>query len=183
MKVFEPYFEIIKEECLAIQESAYIPWPEVLLYTPGGWFVYGLFVNGKPIEQNCAGCPRTTEILASTPNVSTAGFSLLKAGAKIFSHEGYVAGITRHHMGIVVPEGDLGIQVDDQVHRWHEGHGEFSFDDQKWHKAWNNTKEDRIILLVDFVENEDGFQHIPDYLSYEDLDPKEAKIRPDLYIH
>lgn len=56
----------------------------------------------------------------------------------------------RYHLGLIVPQGELGIRVGDQTARWEEGVG-MMFDDTYDHEAWNETKETRVVLWLDIV--------------------------------
>lgn len=53
------------------------------------------------------------------------------------------------HLGLIVPS-DCCLRVGDAVKSWKEGKC-LIFDDTVEHEAWNNSKEDRIILLLDFA--------------------------------
>jgi beta-hydroxylase len=66
---------------------------------------------------------------------------------KIPMHRGYKE-IIRVHMGLVVPEGDIGFGVSDQTTKWENGKC-LAFSDFSTHYAWNNTEQDRINLIID----------------------------------
>ena len=52
------------------------------------------------------------------------------------------------HIGLVVPEGDIGFGVSDQTTKWQNGKC-LAFVDSSTHYAWNNTEQDRINLIID----------------------------------
>jgi aspartyl/asparaginyl beta-hydroxylase (cupin superfamily) len=54
------------------------------------------------------------------------------------------------HLGIIVPEGDVCLQLEDQNLRWEEGKV-MIFDDFYPHAAWNKSAATRVILMVDFL--------------------------------
>ena len=58
------------------------------------------------------------------------------------------------HLGLIIPEGDLGLRSLEETRGWEEG-GVFIFDDRLEHEAWNRTEEDRVVLLIDFVPESD----------------------------
>ena len=47
---------------------------------------------------------------------------------------------------------DCALKVDGVTVNWHEGHC-LLFDDTYEHEAWNNSKEDRIVLLIDIARS------------------------------
>jgi beta-hydroxylase len=55
------------------------------------------------------------------------------------------------HLGLIVParRQDCRMQVDEQVLHWDVGKI-FVFDDTFYHEVWNDTDEQRVILLVQF---------------------------------
>jgi hypothetical protein len=56
----------------------------------------------------------------------------------------------RIHLPLIVPEGDLGMEVNGQEVHWDEL---FAFDVRKVHTAWNFTDKPRLILLIDLFRN------------------------------
>lgn len=149
ISLLETNWEAIREECLAVTDLT--QWPERGIYE-GQWDVYGLWdLQGNLIEGHAKECPRTTEILQKIPRLRTAGFSILRAGAIIKPHLGYTDAVLRCHLGLVVPEGDCALKVEDTVYRWEEGKA-FVFDDTLLHSAWNRTNHDRYVLLLDFYK-------------------------------
>jgi beta-hydroxylase len=95
-------------------------------------------------------CPVTTEALKNIPGIINAFFSILEPGTHIPPHRGPHAGILRYHLGVIIPEGDVGIKVGGQICRWKEGESLF-FDDSFEHEAWNLSNSLRVILFVDFI--------------------------------
>jgi ornithine lipid ester-linked acyl 2-hydroxylase len=138
----------IRDECLAV--GNYVRWPESIYN--GNWDVYGIYdLQGYLIEENATRCPKTTEVLKRIPNLRTAGFSKLGAGAHIKPHKGYTDAVLRCHLGLVVPEGDCALKVEETVYRWQEGKA-FIFNDRLLHEAWNYTDSDRYVLLLDLYK-------------------------------
>jgi beta-hydroxylase len=57
--------------------------------------------------------------------------------------------LVRCHLGLVVPrEGTCEMDVDGRRVRWREGEA-FVFDDSRPHEVWNDTDEERVVLLLD----------------------------------
>ncbi len=141
----------IYREYLDIRGEA-IDWPETELYG-SGWKVFGLydFPTGQPIEANIRRCPLTASIVSENIDRHGAvGFSILKPNTRINAHQGYQGNFLRVHLGLQVPDGDCAIKVDNQVKGWKSGEL-LVFDDRVWHEAWNMTRHERVVLLVDFV--------------------------------
>ncbi len=94
-------------------------------------------------------CPRTTELLASIPNVKAAMFAELPPGASLRKHRDPYAGSLRYHLGLVTPGDDrCYIEVDGQRYSWRDGEA-VMFDETFIHRAENATDRDRIILFCD----------------------------------
>ena len=73
------------------------------------------------------------------------------AGYHIPAHRGVSKGIVRAHLGLIIPKDaeKCRIRVGDQIKVWHPGEI-FVFDDTYEHEVWNETPEERVILLFDF---------------------------------
>ena len=148
--VLEENAPIIRDELDRILPGdAFISWPETFLYNEG-WDVFGFSFFGKRIPENCALCPRTAAIVEAMAEVTTAGFSRLSPGTRIRPHTGYTDTVLRCHLGLVTPAG-CGLRVGEETRAWEEGKC-LIFDDTLEHEAWNDSKEDRIVLLLDFLK-------------------------------
>jgi hypothetical protein len=168
MRVFEDNHERIYEDYLSVKNATQ-PWPEYHLYDRG-WDVFGLFINAywmksagipNPVSSKAEGgvqvltqeCSFTRNLI--TEHVSgygTCGFSILRAGAVIKPHEGVKSNYLRMHLGLEIPEGDMGLNSDTHGSlKWEKGKAIY-FDDRRMHEAWNKTDKDRVILIVDFEE-------------------------------
>ena len=91
--------------------------------------------------------PITTALINSVA-CPTAYFSILEPGAKIKPHNGVYKGVLRYHLGLIVPSGDLFIDVDGKRLQWKEG-ADLLFDDMFTHYVENNTDQKRVILFMD----------------------------------
>ena len=138
----------IREECLGAIN--YVKWPESIY--DGKWDVFGIYnLQGDIIEDNAKNCPFTTSVLQQITNLKVAGFSRLGAGAHIKPHKGYTDEVLRCHLGLVIPEGDCALKVEETVYQWQEGKA-FIFNDRLLHEAWNYTDSDRYVLLLDLYK-------------------------------
>jgi ornithine lipid ester-linked acyl 2-hydroxylase len=113
------------------------------------WRSFFLIGYGARIEQNIARCPRTAELLATVPGLNSGFFSILKPGTHIPRHRGVTKGLLTCHLGLVVPDGQLYMEVGEQTLRWAAG-DMLVFDDTYPHEVWNDTGVTRIVLLIQF---------------------------------
>ena len=121
------------------------------LSTENNWKTFVLFGFGQRLEKNAALAPKTSDLLESVPNLQTAMFSILAPGYHIPAHKGVTKGILRSHLGLIIPKDreKCRIRVEDTITPWKEGEI-FVFDDTFEHEVWNDTDEERVILLFDF---------------------------------
>ena len=115
------------------------------------WRTFILFGFGNMLEKNCKQAPATTRLLSAVPNLQTAWFSILSPGYHIPAHRGVSKGIVRAHLGLIIPKEaeKCRMRVGDTINVWHPGKI-FVFDDTYEHEVWNDTTEERVILLFDF---------------------------------
>lgn len=115
------------------------------------WRTFILYGFGQRLETNTRLAPRTAELLDAIPNLQTAMFSILSPGYHIPAHKGVTKGILRAHIGLIVPDEaeKCRIRIDDIVVAWEPG-GLFVFDDTYEHEVWNETDQERVVLLFDF---------------------------------
>lgn len=115
------------------------------------WRTFILFGFGNRLEMNCKHAPLTTRLLESVPNLQTAWFSILSPGYHIPAHRGVSKGILRSHLGLIIPKDaeHCRMRVGDTINVWRPGEI-FVFDDTYEHEVWNDTQEERVILLFDF---------------------------------
>jgi beta-hydroxylase len=179
----EAGFPAIREECVALLGRKERLTSISLLggsHTKAGihtidWKTF-VFKSGKFIEENCARCPRTAELLRRIPGLYTAFFSVLEPHQVIAPHWGYYKGILRYHLGVVIPndnadescwlrvngdaydnalqrdkknkQRDTSSIVKGEVYHWHEGEG-IVFDDNYLHDAANTSDQVRVVLWLD----------------------------------
>jgi len=116
------------------------------------WKVFVLYGFGIPSPKNCARCPHTTRLLADVPGLQSAWFSILAPRYHIPRHRGPTKGLLKAHLGLKVPAQrlDCTMEVDDQRLNWEQGKVAV-FDDFYPHEVWNNTDEERVVLLFEFL--------------------------------
>ena len=117
------------------------------------WSTLYLWENGQPVADHIARCPRTFEAIRHlplcdiAPRAPTIMFSLLRAGARIPAHTGIINARLICHLPLVVPPG-CGFRVGNEVREWEVGKL-LIFDDTIEHEAWNDSDEDRVVLIFD----------------------------------
>ena len=113
-----------------------------------GWEVFSFYQRGKKTWTYESVCPHTRELIELVPDVVTAGFSRLVAGGHIRPHAGKRE-LIRCHLGLIVPPA-CRFRVGNETRGW-EVNKCLLFDNTFEHEAWNDSSEDRIIFVVDFV--------------------------------
>jgi len=117
------------------------------------WSILALCENGWLTPEMIRRCPRTWEAVLKAPLPRIAGwgptvvFSMLKAGARIAPHSGMYNTRLLCHLPLIVPPG-CAFRVGNQVREWEVGKL-MIFDDSIEHEAWNESDEDRVILIFD----------------------------------
>lgn len=117
------------------------------------WSSAHLYRDGVPVAANADRCPRTMAALAKLPlpdlgaRAPAIMFSRLKPGARIPAHNGAINARLICHLPLVVPEA-CGFRVGSEMREWEVGKL-LIFDDTIEHEAWNNSTEDRIVLIFD----------------------------------
>ncbi len=158
--------ESIREEALALADKARERFNPYVNHTPGAplnqwrelnnsrrWSALFLYQDGHPVEQNRSACPETTNILEKMPlarvpqRAPAAFFSLLEPRTRIPPHTGVTNTRLIVHLPLVIPAG-CGFRVGSDVREWKAGSA-WVFDDTIEHEAWNDSGEDRIILIFD----------------------------------
>jgi aspartyl/asparaginyl beta-hydroxylase (cupin superfamily) len=117
------------------------------------WSAFYLWKNGQPVAANVARFPNTMHALRNAPlsHMSKRSpsilFSLLRPGAHIPPHNGFVNARLICHLPVIVP-GLSRFRVGNETRQWVEGRA-WQFDDTIEHEAWNDGDQARVILLFD----------------------------------
>jgi aspartate beta-hydroxylase len=118
------------------------------------WDAFFFYRHGVRNEANAARCPRTVAALDAVPlcrireHAPEACFSVLTPGSHILPHHGVTNTRVVTHLPLVVPAGDVALNVSGELRHWQEGRC-FSFDDTFEHEAWNRSGETRVVMLLD----------------------------------
>jgi len=117
------------------------------------WSAWFFWEDGVRREENCARCPATAALLDSLPLLDlpgkgpTAMFSVLAPRTRIPPHTGSNNVRTTVHLPLIVPAG-CGLRVGSQSRTFEAGTA-WAFDDTIEHEAWNDSDEERTILILD----------------------------------
>ena len=117
------------------------------------WSAFFLIKNGEVVAENAAQCPKTLRALEQAPLPRVRGrdpmvlFSVLKPGAHIPPHHGFLNSRLICHLPLIVPPG-CHFRVGNDRREWRRGEA-WVFDDSIEHEAWNTSRETRVILLFD----------------------------------
>ena len=155
----------IRDELIEVmkEDAAFKPYVEananrpdnnqnVMLNNPD-WSAFYLWKNGEVVPENAARCPKTMRALDNVPvtrvnqRSPSILFSLLRPGARIPPHNGFVNTRLICHLPLIVPGGCY-FRVGNEVRQWVEGRA-WVFDDTMEHEAWNDSDEVRVILLFE----------------------------------
>lgn len=155
LKPIESNFEIIKSELLELlemqKENQWLrTFPNyVTSEKDKAWKVFSFVFFGIKFLHNAELCPKTSELIYSIPDIISCDYSFLKGNSHILPHKGYSRMVLRCHLPLIVPSSkDCAIRVGDKTHHWQEGKLVI-FDDSFEHEAWNNSKDDRVVLMFD----------------------------------
>lgn len=117
------------------------------------WSTLYLYEHGGPVEAHVAQCPRAWAAMQKLPlcrittRAPTIMFSLLRAGARIPAHTGTINTRLICHLPLVVPP-KCGFRVGNETREWEVGKL-LMFDDTIEHEAWNDSDQDRVVLIFD----------------------------------
>jgi aspartyl/asparaginyl beta-hydroxylase (cupin superfamily) len=156
---------LIRDELRAILSSgdAFVPYIQRAAHRPAfdprglldnqDWGAFHLIKSGAEVAGNAARCPHTLAALRDVPLCEIEGrtptvlFSLLRPGAHILPHHGFMNTRLICHLPLIVPPG-CALRVGNDTRPWREGEIVI-FDDTIEHEAWNPTQELRVVLIFD----------------------------------
>jgi beta-hydroxylase len=111
------------------------------------WKSFFLEGYGFRAEENCARCPQTMALLKNVPGLVVAFFSIMEPGTQVPPHRGVTKAWYNCHLGLVVPEGQVGIEIAGRRVGWREGDW-IVFDETNRHRVWNETAQSRVVLFL-----------------------------------
>jgi beta-hydroxylase len=117
------------------------------------WKSFFLKGYGYWMGNNRARAPITSSLIAKVPGLVTASFSVMEAGGHIPRHWGMTKGMLTYHLALRTPQDRercrMTLEEGNEIHvlSWEDGMS-FIFDDMFNHEVWNETPEDRYLLLI-----------------------------------
>ena len=118
------------------------------------WGAYYICHFGELVAEAAELCPSAVAALAMAPQpdipgqAATALFSKLRPNTRIPPHHGMVNTRLICHLPLIVPENCGALRVGNEQRSWVEGEM-LIFDDSMLHEAWNDSDEERVVLLFD----------------------------------
>jgi aspartyl/asparaginyl beta-hydroxylase (cupin superfamily) len=152
----EDNWEAIRDEALAVLERPEFVPPlrdvspdHSRIATDEKWKVFFLVGYGYEVAGNTARCPVTSKLIKSVPGLISAFFSIHTPGTHLPRHYGPTNGMITCHLGLQIPQDRNGcrIAIDDRDYNWDAGRF-LIFDDTYYHEVWNDTDENRVVLLM-----------------------------------
>ncbi|MGH0038188.1 MAG: aspartyl/asparaginyl beta-hydroxylase domain-containing protein [Myxococcota bacterium] len=115
------------------------------------WKTFWLHGFGERSETCCRMCPVTDRVVSEVPGLETAFFSMMAPGTHVIAHRGVFKGIINCHLGLLVPDDAQGcrMRVGKEFFHWEEGRLRI-FDDTRKHEVWNDTDQERVVLMIQF---------------------------------
>lgn len=168
----ERNFDAIRDELFRYSSSLTLDSHPQDLADRGKWSVLYFFAGGTQTEVTRRACPIITEILDDVAGTGQAGntyLSVLEGGTHIQKHFGPTNARLRCHLGLSVPEGAK-IRIGEDIYRWEDGKC-LIFDDAFEHEVWNDSDQERAVLIIDFWH--------PDMTEAECWAMVEARAMPD----
>jgi beta-hydroxylase len=116
------------------------------------WKSFFLYGYGLRSARNCQRCPQTARLIERVPALQSAFFSIMTPGTHLMKHKGPTKGLMTCHLGLMVPRqrDNCLIEIDGVNYHWREGKT-LVFDDTYKHEVWNDTAEERVVLLIHFL--------------------------------
>lgn len=134
------------------------------------WKVEGLryALPEQRIEQNFFLEPRVRSIFPTASSLTQkyiqhcgcSGYSILDPGGVITRHvdiENYLRKTVRIHIPLIIPEGDVYLEVRGVELDWSNL---FAFDNGDWHSAYNKTEKRRLVYIIDISRSFLGIPEI-----------------------
>ena len=155
LRLLTENWEVIRDEALALDQQGNIRAADSYndagfnSFFRTGWrrFYLKWYDDFLPSAKNT--CPKTVELLRSTPCVNAALFASLPPGATLCKHRDPYAGSLRYHLGLMTPNSEkCMINLDGTTYFWKDGEAVL-FDETYIHYAENQAEMPRIILFCD----------------------------------
>jgi aspartyl/asparaginyl beta-hydroxylase (cupin superfamily) len=147
--------DLIRDELLEYLSKGITEKKAFFRFNNQKWFTIELYIYTLKFRKAIKQFPTTTRIVNSIPGVVTINFSLLRPGAKLTPHCGETNTTYRYHLALIIPQESqkCGLSVNNVVRSWEKDKC-LVFCDAHYRYAWNNSNEDRWVLIVDVLKPE-----------------------------
>jgi beta-hydroxylase len=155
-RVIEEHYDEIRAEAIRLDELRDVlpTFHEMSPYQKriskgDNWKTVWLHGFGHDSEVAQQLCPTTARLVREVPGLQTALFSMLAPGTHIPAHRGVYKGLINYHLGVIVPKQAerCRMQVGDELVVWQSGQS-VVFDDTNTHEVWNESGEERVVLML-----------------------------------
>lgn len=144
------------ESLIDKKEPAIIPYfNQTLASSPLAWTIFPLRTWNRPFTENCKKVPETMKVLDQIKGLTSCAFSILKPNTHIKPHYGDSNVMYRVHLTLKSPAPlpVTGMRVAGKEIGWENGKA-FAFCDAHLHEVWNNSDQDRYVLILDILREE-----------------------------
>lgn len=144
------------QHVIASENKNIVPYyNQTLASTPASWTIFPLIMWGRYHTENCAKVKNTMQIIEQIDGVVSCGFSILKPHTRIKPHFGDTNVMYRCHLTLKSSGSieEIGMRVGTERVTWKTGEL-FSFCDAYNHEVWNNTDQERWIVIIDVLREE-----------------------------
>lgn len=155
LRTLREHWETIRDEGLALHAAGHVRIAErhndlaFNSFYKRDWRRFYLKWYGRPLPSATSLCPRTVALLARTPSVHAAMFTMLAPQSHLVRHRDPFAGSLRFHLGLSTPNSErCRIFIDGEPYHWRDGEA-VVFDETYIHRAENRTDMPRLILFCD----------------------------------
>jgi len=162
-----------------LEKNSYAPKKLKSLHGSSNWTAFDLFKNGEINQAIVDFFPKTYNLLNNAPLYELENhpyevfFSLLKPNQHIDLHYGQSNHSLTIHLPLIIPN-DCYLNVNNTKHYWEEGKL-VAFDDTFIHEAFNNSEEERIVLIFSIWH--------PELTHNEKADIKQAFLTRRNWLH
>lgn len=135
-------------------DGSHLNQPGSELVNNDDWGAFYFWHYGELVAENVESCPSVLKGIEGAPLPHIQGqapialFSRLKPHTRIPPHNGLLNTRLICHLPIIVPENCGALRVGSEQRAWQEGRA-LIFDDSIEHEAWNDSGEQRVVLLFE----------------------------------
>jgi len=143
-----------------------------MLPVKGSFFGEPPYYGAYSFEESRRKFPTMVDIIEffGFDNLGSVTYSVLEAHGIIARHTGIenrAGKFIRCHIPLIVPDGDLGMEINGELIDWAEP---FGFNNQIIHSVWNHTDYRRLVLMIDIRRSHIGLPDAPHWTEETNID-------------